>query len=81
MKIYDRAELRGQLFAHADELYGRWYFRDGGEHGRTEHGHTEEDALKIVESCLYLGTKITDRVTVSAWTALIEKIRELENRS
>lgn len=77
----DRPTLKGLLYANADEIHGRWYFRDGGEHGRTEYGHTEEEALQIVEACTSLGVPITDRVTAGAWSSLVRRVVELERGS
>jgi hypothetical protein len=69
--------LRVVLEDFADQMHGRWYFRDGGG---VEYGHTEEEALKIVEACLDLGVPVTDRLTAKAWAALVQKVTELEDR-
>lgn len=74
---HDHAEyeetLKKLLTQHAKKFRDRWYFD-----GNLGNGHTEEDALKIVDVCLYLDVTITDQVSVRTWVALVGRVAGLE---
>lgn len=67
-------DLNVLLRQHAYERDGRWYFGSGGV------GHSEEEALLIVEACTMLGVTVTDQLTSKAWSAVVGKLRDLDER-
>lgn len=69
------AEIRDQLDQHGHRTdSGRWWFSAPGD------THTEEEALRIVEACMKLGTPITDLVTSEVWLSLVSQLADMKDR-
>lgn len=74
MKIL-RASVWQALEWHAHRApAGRWWFSD------PELTHTEDEALKIAEACLFLGTRVTDVMSSQTWHALVSRLADLDER-
>lgn len=62
------------LNQHAHQEGSRWWFTNRAS------THSEDEALAIVESCVILGTKITDILTSGTWHSLVTRLALLEDR-
>ena len=74
------AEARDALEEYAerwpDEERGHmWVFERS-----SDNPHSYEQAIRIVQTCLYLGMRPTDRVSAETWFVVMKRLATLERR-